>query len=295
MNVSIVITILNEEKTINRLLRSLLSQTVQPREIIIVDGGSTDSTLSQIPNKKIIKVFVKPGNRAIGRNYGIKQAKNEIIAITDAGGYPQRDWLEKLTSPFEDKDVLAAAGYYKSIGKNPFEEAVTPYFLVMSDKAKQMEEFLPSARSMAIRKSAWKKVGGFPEEFSHNEDLVFDYRLREAGVNFAFARGAIVYWYPPKNVYEALVKFFRFSFGDAESGISRPKVYLILLRYFIGVAFLLLFPYLLFPMLGLYVGWAILKNVRYVSSLQAVLWLAIIQIIADISVMAGYLAGKLKR
>lgn len=308
MKVSVVVTVFNEEESIGKLLEGLLAQTKVPNEIIIVDGGSADITVQNISEachfvvkvksqkyKAKVKIFIKPGNRSVGRNEGIKQARNEIIAITDAGCYPKKDWLEKLITPFENPDVHIVSGYYAGIARTSFEEAAIPYFLVMPDRALRQTEFLPSARSMAIRKSAWEKVGGFPEEFSHNEDLVFSHRLKEAGFSFAFSREAIVYWYPPKNLKEAAIKFFRFSLGDAQSGVSRPKVYLIFLRYFLGLFAAMVYGQVAVWFLVAYVVWAISKNLRYVSSLQQAAWLVTIQIVSDICVMLGWIRGKATR
>lgn len=308
MKASVVVTVFNEEESITKLLEALLAQTTTPDEIIIVDGGSADKTIQNISeachfvvkvkvqnyNSKV-KTFVKRGNRSVGRNLGIRKARNEIIAITDAGCYPKEDWLEKLIAPFENPKVQVVSGYYTGIAANSFEESVIPYFLVMPDRALGKTEFLPSARSMAFRKNVWEKVGGFPEKFSHNEDLVFDHRVKEAGFDFYFAPEATVYWYPPKNLKEAAIKFFRFSFGDAESGIDRPKVYLIFARYLLGIFLVLTNPYLFFPIFVIYYLWATLKNTRYNASWCSASCAGIIQIVADVSVMAGWLLGRANR
>lgn len=300
MKVSVVVTVFNEEESIGKLLDALLSQTKTPDEIIVVDGGSADRTIQNLKFKvqnynSKVKTFVKRGNRSVGRNLGIRKARNEIIAITDAGCYPKKDWLEKLIVPFENHDVAVVSGYYSGIAKTSFGQAIIPYFLVMPDRALRQTEFLPSARSMALKKSAWRKVGGFPEEFSHNEDLVFSYRLKRAGFNFYFARDAIVYWYPPKDLMEAATKFFQFSLGDSQAGIRRPKVYLIFARYSVGI-FVFLFSSSFSALLVLsYLAWVVTKNLRYVSSWQAVGWVGIIQIVSDICVMVGWVVGKVTR
>lgn len=312
--VSVVVTVRNEEKSIEKLLRALISQNKKPDEIILVDGGSTDTTVVKIQKLKIkhqrclqlriknqndnlkFKIFVKAGNRAVGRNYGISRARNEIIAVTDAGGYPRKDWLKKITTPFVEKETDVVSGYYKSLARTPFGKCVTPYFLVMPDKVKRGMEFLPSSRSVAFRKSIWKKAGGYPEQFSHNEDFVFDHNLKKADARFFFEPRAVVYWSPPKNLLEAAKKFFRFALGDAEAGIERPKIKLIFARYILGLT-LLLFKYynvLLFCVL-LYFLWSLSKNFRYARVWQSVFWLTLIQIVADSSVMSGFLAGSVTR
>ena len=292
--VSVVITILNEAENIEKLLSSLLGQTNKPGEIIIVDGGSTDGTQDIVKKfasqKRIVKLLQKKGNRSVGRNWGIKQAKGRIIAITDAGGYPKEDWLEKIIKPFEDKNVSVVSGYYQAEPLNPFQKCAAPYFLVMPDKVKKGMYFRPSSRSVAIRKEIWRKVP-YPEKYSHNEDFVWDIELEKTGYKFHFEPDAIVYWYPPKNLSIALRQFYRFAYGDAEAGISRPKVWTIFLRYLLFAA--------LFPFRGLfevcimsYGVWAIIKNYKYVKHQAGFFWLPVIQITSDFAIMLGYIKGK---
>src|SRR3990172_12659596 len=106
MKVSFVTTVCNEEKTIGNLIDSLFKLIKIPDEIIIVDGGSVDNTLLRIFNflasrrsgqfsifneypktKKIkFKVFIKSVlTIAQGRNYGIRKATGDVIAMSDAG------------------------------------------------------------------------------------------------------------------------------------------------------------------------------------------------------------------
>lgn len=301
MKISVVVTVLNEASNIKRLVKALLQQTLLPDEVVIVDGGSLDTTVSRIKNLKFkiknsrLKFYSFRGNRAVCRNYGIKRARNSIIVVTDAGGYPKRDWLEKITAPFKNFQVKVVSGYYRSLGRTTFEKSITPYFLVMSDRVRLGHEFLPSSRSVAFRKSVWEKAGGYPEKFSHNEDLVFADNIKNAGYKFYFEPDAIVYWHPPAALRQAAKQFFRFALGDTESGIKRPKVKYIFLRYAVGVFLILLRFYEVFFLFSIfYFLYSIFKNFRYVKEIGGLFWLPVIQVTSDFAVMMGHICGMIK-
>src|SRR6266704_3477057 len=97
LHISLIITVLNEEKTIGQLLAAISDQTQLADEVIIVDGGSIDRTqlivsqFAQAHPQLKLRLLQKKGNRSVGRNEAIRRAQNQVIAITDAGCLPHRD------------------------------------------------------------------------------------------------------------------------------------------------------------------------------------------------------------
>ncbi|MEK7460705.1 MAG: glycosyltransferase, partial [Patescibacteria group bacterium] len=77
--------------------------------------------------------------------------------------------------------------------------------------------FLPSTRSIAFRKKAWEKVGGFNECYSHNEDTPFALALRKEGYTFFFEPKAVVGWYQQTSLKGVWRQFFRYGIGDAQA------------------------------------------------------------------------------
>lgn len=307
MKTSLVITIKNEEKTLSALLISILNQSLLPGEVIIVDGGSQDKSLQIIRRFKknhlhlSVQLIVNPGNRSVGRNRGIYLAKGEIILVTDAGCILDKNWVLNMVKSFHDKTVDVVAGYYKGKADTLFEKCLIPYVLVMPDKIRN-ETFLPASRSMAFTKKIWKQVGGFPEEYSHNEDYVFARKLKVSNASILFNKKAIISWIPQHTWRGSFIMFFRFAFGDAESGIIRSKVIFVFLRYSLAVisiysAYVLksvFFLDLIVLSFFLYVMWSIVKNYKYVKSWKAFFVLPFIQFLSDLAVLSGSLLGRMK-
>src|SRR5579872_2199985 len=122
MKSTLIVTTLNEGSTINELLLSILHQTVKPTEVVIVDGGSTDDTVSSINTMREkfkraridLNIFNVKGNRSVGRNYAVKKAKHKIILCTDAGCILDPRWIENMLSTMRKDKPDVVAGYYKS-------------------------------------------------------------------------------------------------------------------------------------------------------------------------------------
>lgn len=306
MKASFITTVYNEENSILPFLKSLKQQTRLPDEVVIVDGGSSDKTWEilqdfEFPPQIKVKLIKKKGNRSVGRNEAIKNSTGDVISCSDAGCILDKNWLKEILKPFKDVGTEVVAGYYKGVVKSAFQECLIPYVLVMPERLNP-DNFLPATRSMAFRKSAWKKIGGFQENLSHNEDYVFSRKLQDRKVRMVFQKKAIVNWIPRRNLKDAFIMFFRFAYGDIEARIIRPKVALIFIRYLI-VFFLLVwflksgntFPLEIILLLTLtYFIWILFKNSKYIKKPIAMILFPIIQITSDFAVLLGSLAAVVK-
>lgn len=301
--VSVICTTYNEAETILQLLQGFLTQTHQADEILFCDAKSSDGTALIIKrfakkNPKLqIKVIQKRGNRSVGRNSAINAAKFPLIAITDAGCVPEKNWLKELLKKYDRSKAPVVAGYYRGLSSTPFEEAVIPYVLVMPDKLPK-GTFLPATRSMLIEKKVWKQLGGFDEAKTFNEDYVFAKKIIKSGYKVAFARKAIVEWIPRSNLGDFAKMIYLFAKGDVIAGIIRPKVLLIFARYLLLVCLVLFLLILgniqlllgtLMILGGVYAIWSVQKNLRYVPN--GWLWLPVLQVVSDITVMLGSISG----
>ena len=304
---SCVVTVFNEEESIVLLLNALVAQTIVPSEIIFVDAGSTDKTqeIIQSFSKKYknsnIKLFIKKGNRAVGRNFGITKSKGKIILVADAGCIPDKNWVKNLLRNFKG-NVDVVSGFYYSGARTPFTQSAAAYTCVMEEKVNPLD-FLPSSRSIAFKKSIWKKVGGYPEYLDTCEDLVFSRNLKKTGAQFVFERKAFVIWPQETNIISAFNQLYGYAVGDGQALYIRAQTPLLFGRYLVGIILLVLCIFyesmhlLLFLIVGLllYLSWAVLKNKRFVESQRAYFYLPLLQLTSDIAVILGMVKGFMRR
>ncbi len=101
------------------------------------------------------------------------------------------------------------------------------------------ESFLPSSRSVAFTKAAWEAAGGYPEWLDYCEDLIFDFRLREAAGPFAWAPEAVAHFRPRGTLKSFFKQYYRYVRGDGKADLWRKRH---LIRY---ITYLVVFPVLL--------------------------------------------------
>ena len=124
--VSIVIPCYNGEKTIACCVKSLLRQTFEDLEVIVVNDGSTDKTeeiCTKIAKKdKRVKLITKKNaGRMLARYTGYQAASGEYICFTDADDYHPKDSIQKLYDLVENKKVdCVIANCFRVFGSLPY-------------------------------------------------------------------------------------------------------------------------------------------------------------------------------
>ena len=125
--VSVIIPTFNREKTIERAIKSVLNQTYQDIEVIIVDDGSKDRTYEQIKridSDKIRYIYQENAGASAARNTGILAAKGEYIAFQDSDDYWYPDKLEKQFNVMKEQE--ADIVFCKLLRHNYEENSVLP-------------------------------------------------------------------------------------------------------------------------------------------------------------------------
>jgi glycosyltransferase involved in cell wall biosynthesis len=314
VNVSAIVTVLNEKKAIERLLQSLKAQTRPPDEVVITDGGSTDGTFDILrgwasAGELPLRILRKPGaNISEGRNAAIAAATGDVIATTDAGVRLEDDWLEKLVAPFESEDtrglVSVVSGWFVADPKTLFETAMGATVLPHVREI-EPETFLPSSRSVAFRKVAWEACGGYPEWLDYCEDLLFDFRLRALYGPFAFAPEAVVHFRPRGSLQAFFRQYYQYARGDGKADLWGRRHAVRYLTYLVAAPLLVTLALVHTPWwwLVLLAGvaaytatpyrrlWPMLAPYGFLGRLKAVVLVPIIRVVGDVAKMIGYPVG----
>ncbi|MBQ6612089.1 MAG: LicD family protein [Alistipes sp.] len=200
--ISVVIPLYNKEAEIERTLMSVINQSLAPREIIVVDDGSTDSSANIV--RGIIEHYPKHNIRLISqtnagvsaaRNRGIDEASGEYIALLDGDDYYLTGYIAevcRLMTYYPESDCFSTGfdivNHDKRIAApcpehegeiNPGVEAMLGGYPIIPSTA-------------TIRRNSLQAIGGFPVGMRMGEDQWVWVRLMQCGAKFSFSPMSLV-------------------------------------------------------------------------------------------------------
>ncbi len=188
--ISVVIPLYNKENLVTHTIQSVLNQSFQDFEIVIVDDGSTDSSVEKATafvDNRIRIIRQQNGGVSVARNKGIAEAKYEWIAFLDADDELKPTYLDtqwKLHLKYPECNVCACNYEMQDsngkltqtiINKLPFKEndgVLTNYFEVASCSNPPVW-----TSAVMVKKEAISAIGGFPVGVTSGEDLLTWARL----------------------------------------------------------------------------------------------------------------------
>ena len=175
--ISVIIPLYNKRESIARAIRSVLLQSPTPREIIVVDDGSTDGSYrvvaelaAQHPSIKLIR----QENRGVSaaRNRAIETAEGEFVALLDGDDAWREGYLAEICRLIETYPDCGAyaTGFYvvdgaeRVVGDTPQVEGIVDFFA----ESQRHYVLIPSATT--LNRDLVLRLGGFPEGMRMGED-----------------------------------------------------------------------------------------------------------------------------
>ncbi len=169
IKVSVIIPTFNRSKSLVLTLRSILSQTVKPFEIIVSDDGSTDDSkekINRLGNPKIRWIDAKhTGLPALVRNSGVKISRGDWVAFLDSDDRWEKNKLEeqlRIIGKYNCNVVCTNASRITDNGRNY--GSVSPFSGSIISLSDLLKTNFVITSSVLIRKDIVVGAGGFPED-----------------------------------------------------------------------------------------------------------------------------------
>ena len=225
MRVSVVIPTFNSEERIGECLLSLGRQILQPHEIIVVDGGSTDSTASIVEKMNGVKLIVNEESHTPGssRNRGAEAATGEVVFFCDSDCVADLRAVEYHVRAFEARnDISGVMGAIRNaVPGNPVSDFVQREIIVSQwlrslnpdGSVKYLQTGTGNLSMYRYEFVKWK----FREDQGFSEDTELSIRLGNK-VKILFEPRAIVFHYHPTTVEDLFEQ--RKWYGERFCGIT---------------------------------------------------------------------------
>ena len=170
---SIITVVLNNKKTIERCIKSVLSQKFQNLEYIVVDGGSNDGTweiLEKYKKKGVDKIISKKDpNMWAAMNRGIKISRGEIICMLNSDDFFTPNALNIVAKYFKDNDIDY---FFGAVKKRKVFYHFNPEFIDYKFNC-----YPSHSVSFFVKKSVQKKIGLYDSNLKFCADYDFFYKL----------------------------------------------------------------------------------------------------------------------
>jgi succinoglycan biosynthesis protein ExoA len=236
----VVIPCLNEEAHLPTLLPALARDPLaKDARIVVADGGSRDGSAAIVeamaasdPRFALLHNPKRIQSAAVNLAAERFGAGAEYLIRVDAhAGYPE-DYFSKLVEACEssDADSVTVAMIAKSHGGGCFQVAAAAAQNSKlgtggsAHRAAGGRRWVDHGHHALFKLETFKRVGGYDESFSHNEDAELDARLTDAGGRILLAADIVIDYYPRSAARALARQYFKFGQGRARTIAVRRKV-----------------------------------------------------------------------
>ncbi|XOA42571.1 MAG: glycosyltransferase family 2 protein [Candidatus Nealsonbacteria bacterium] len=181
--ISIITVVLNNKNTIGETISSVLGQNYENIEYIVIDGGSTDGTLSII-NKfkdKIQKIVSEPDKGVFdAMNKGITIASGDIVGILNSGDiYNSKEVIKEIVNVFEKENPDCMWGDLVYVDAKNTDKIIRLWKSSKYKEGKFQKGWMPPHSTFFVKKQIYKKYGKFNLSFPISADYELMLRFLE--------------------------------------------------------------------------------------------------------------------
>lgn len=223
--VSVIIPCRNERDYISPCVRSIVENGYTGKlEIIIVDGMSDDGTrgvLRELEARNVdLRIVDNPlRTTPVAMNLGLQSARGDVVLIVGAHCELGPGYISTATRQLlSHKDIACVGGRtIPRVAGGPVQQAIAAvlgsrfgvgnaYFRIPGSKVREVD----TVAFGAYRREVFEKIGGFDERLVRNQDIEFNFRVRQAGYRILLDPSIKVYYSPRRSIRA----FWRQNFGN---------------------------------------------------------------------------------
>lgn len=200
--VSIVVAAFNSQQTIDECLKSILALDYPEGsiEVIIMDGGSKDATVS-IAKKYPFKVISIRLNAPAAYNYAMKIAAHDVFGFIDADAKVEPNWLKFLVPHLQEPQVAGVSGSIETWNAdNPWAKSIG---YELKNRYQRIGRYTGRIATMnlLLKKAVIMEAGGWDENLPSQYDTDFGFRISAKGYKIAYEPNAVCYHFNRPNLH----------------------------------------------------------------------------------------------
>lgn len=223
--VTVLMPVRNEENYIVAAIRSVLSQTEQSIELLVIDGMSTDRTAELVHSVGDDRVSVLSNPRRTipcALNIGLAAARGQFVARIDAHSTVNESYLSRALAVLDaDPGVAAVGGKRLGVARTPTGRAIAAALASPFGVGNSINHYATHAQdtdhaSFAMtRIGVAREVGGWDESLTVNEDVDFDHRILALGHRIRFDPDMEIHWQVRETLPGLARQYRRYGRGKA--------------------------------------------------------------------------------
>lgn len=227
--ISVIIPVFNDEETISETITSVLDQSFKNLEIIVINAGSTDSTLekiSQFSDQRLAVYSYPRANVAVNRNRGFSHAQGDYISFIDADDLWTEDKLAtQIQALNEHPNCSVVYSWTDCIDEQSRIIRHCSYVKWQGDVYSQLllDDFIGSGSNVMMTRTAFETVGGFDETLTNAQDTDMWVRLAQIYQFAVVPRSQIRYRIRSNSMSSNILGLEKSNLTVIERGFSHVK------------------------------------------------------------------------
>jgi succinoglycan biosynthesis protein ExoA len=231
--VTVVVPARNEEKFLGACLDSVLAQDYPALQVVVVDGDSSDGTADVVRTRmarddRVELVRNHRRNIPSSLNLAVEGACGRWLVRVDAHSTIGPGYVRTAVARLEEGTWGGVGGRKDAVGRTPAGRAIAVAMASRFGVGNSTYHFGTIAQEVdhlpfgAYPVEVVRRVGGWNEELTANEDFEFDHRLREAGLRLLFEPRMVIRWHCRQSIADLYRQYHRYGKGKVDVAWLHP-------------------------------------------------------------------------